>query len=105
MIPVLLFFCLSVFFSCKSKNETPESSKKEIPESSKKETPESIALQWCDLNSKVHAAPEGSAKEAATAARKKFETDMQEKFKENQVMLDNVGKAIEACEDASEGRK
>ena len=41
----------------------------------------------------------------ATAARKKFETEMQEKFKENQGMLDNVGKAIEGCEDASEGRK
>ena len=93
IIPVLLFFCLSAFLSCSSNSN------------SKKETPESIALQWCDLNGKVHNAAEGPAKEAAEAARKKFETEMQEKFKDNQAMLDNVGKAIEACEDASEGRK
>lgn len=111
MILVLQCFCLSALFSCNSK--TTESSKKKIPEYSKKQTtesgkkekPESIDLQWCDLNNKVYDAPEGSAKEAATAARKKFETEMQEKFKENQGMLDNVGKAIEDCEAASEGRK
>ena len=88
IILLLLSFCLFLF-SC----------------SSKKETPESIALQWCDLNSKVHAAPEGPAKESAKAERTKFENEMKEKFKDNQDMLDNIGKAIEGCEDASEGRK
>lgn len=70
----------------------------------KSETPETIAQEWCNLNGKVFAAAEGAEKETAKAARKKFETQMQEKYKDNQAMLDNVGKAIEACEDASEGK-
>jgi hypothetical protein len=89
-IPVLLSFCLFIF-SCSSSGKT--------------ETPESIALQWCDLNGKVHTAAEGTAKETAQAARKKFEEEMKEKFKDNQAMLDNIGKEIEKCENASEGRK
>lgn len=89
-ILVLLVFC-SFIFSCSN--------------TEKKETPESIAQQWCDLNGKVYAAAEGTAKEAAQAAREKFENEMKEKFKDNQAMLDNIGKEIEKCEDASEGRK
>lgn len=69
-----------------------------------KETAVSIAKQWCDLNGKVAKAADDAAKEAAKTAREKFEKEMQEKYKDNQAFLDEVGKEIEKCEDASEGR-
>lgn len=70
----------------------------------KKESAASVAQQWCDLNGKAYKAADGPDKEAATAARKKFEDDMQGRYKDNQAFLDEVGKEIEKCEDASEGR-
>lgn len=72
--------------------------------SSKKETAASIAEKWCNLNAKVHKASSESAKEAAEIVRKKFEKDMEAKYKENKAFMDEVGKEVEKCEDASEGR-
>ena len=72
--------------------------------SSKKETAASIAQQWCELNGKVHKAAEGAEKEAAQAAREKFEKEMEEKYKDNKTFMDEVGKEVEKCEGASEGR-
>lgn len=72
---------------------------------SKKETATSIAQQWCDLNAKVYKAAEGPAKEAAQAAREKFEKNMEEKYKDKKEFMDEVGKEVEKCEDKSEGRK
>lgn len=71
----------------------------------KKETAASIASKWCDLNGKAYKAAEGPEKEAAEAARKKFEKEMEEKYKDNKAFMDEVGKEVEKCEDASEGRK
>lgn len=73
-------------------------------EGDKKESAASIAQKWCDLNGKAYKAAEGSEKETAEADRKKFEDEMQGKYKDNQAFLDEVGKEIEKCEDASEGR-
>lgn len=70
----------------------------------KKQSPESIAQQWCDLNSKVYKAAEGPDKEVATEARKIFEKEIETKYKDNKAMRDDIMKAVEACEDASEGR-
>lgn len=72
--------------------------------SGKKETAASIAQKWCDLNAKVYKAAEGPAKEAAEKARKNFENKMEEKYKENKPFLEEIGKEVEKCEDASEGR-
>ncbi len=72
--------------------------------SSKKESASSIAQQWCDLNGKAFKAAEGAEKEAAEAARKKFEDDMEAKYKDDKAFMDEVGKEVEKCEDASEGR-
>lgn len=69
----------------------------------KKETAASIAQQWCDLNAKAYKA-EGAAKEAAEEAREKFEKQMEEKYKDNKAFMEEVGKEVEKCEDASEGR-
>lgn len=71
----------------------------------KKETAASVAQQWCDLNAKVYKAAEGPEKEAATAARKEFEKKMEEKYKDKKEFMDEVGKEVEKCEDASERRK
>ncbi len=70
---------------------------------SKKETAASIAQQWCDLNAKVHKA-DGDAKEAAKEVRKKFEENMESKYKSDEAFLKEIGKEVEKCEDASEGK-
>ncbi len=72
--------------------------------SSKKESAASIAQEWCDLNGKAYKAAEGPEKEAAVAARKKFEDNMSEKYKDDKAFMDEIGKEVEKCEDASEGR-
>lgn len=69
----------------------------------KKETAASIAQQWCDLNAKAYKA-EGAAKEAAEAKRKEFEKKMEEKYKGDEAFMKEIGKEVEKCEDASEGR-
>ena len=71
---------------------------------SKKETPTSIAQKWCDLNAKEYKATDGEAKDAAKTARKKFEKDMQAKYKNDESFMKEIGKEVEKCEDASEGR-
>ena len=72
--------------------------------SSKKETAASIAQKWCDLNEKVYKATDDAAKDAAKAVRKSFEKEMEAKYKDDQAFLDEVGKEVEKCEDASEGK-
>lgn len=69
----------------------------------KKESAASIAQKWCDLNSKAYKA-EGAAKEAAEEARGKFEKEMEEKYKDNKAFMDEIGKEVEKCEGASEGK-
>jgi len=69
-----------------------------------KESASSIAKKWCDLNGKVYKAEEGPAKEAAKTARKKFEEEMQAKYKDNKTFMDEIGKEVEKCEGASEGK-
>ncbi|MCX6318939.1 MAG: hypothetical protein NTW29_16795 [Bacteroidetes bacterium] len=71
----------------------------------KKQSASSIAQEWCDLNGKAYKAAEGPEKEAAEKARDKFEKDMEEKYKDNKAFMDEIGKEVEKCEDASEGRK
>lgn len=72
--------------------------------SDKKQSASSVAQQWCDLNGKVYRADE-SSKESAKAALKKFEDDIEAKYKNDKAFMDEVGKEVEKCEDASEGRK
>jgi len=70
----------------------------------KKETAVSIAQEWCDLNGKVAMAADEDAKNAAKKARSAFEQKMQEKYKDDKAFMDEIGKEVEKCEDASEGR-
>ncbi|MEO6612958.1 MAG: hypothetical protein ABIT05_10760 [Chitinophagaceae bacterium] len=72
--------------------------------SSKKETAASVAQKWCDLNGKEYKAAEGAEKDAAKQKRKDYERGMKEKYKADEAFLVEVGKEIEKCEDASEGR-
>lgn len=72
--------------------------------SSKKESAASIAQKWCELNGKAYKAADGPEKEAAEAARKKFEDEMEAKYKDDKPFMEEVGKEVEKCEDASEGR-
>ncbi|MBL7749152.1 MAG: hypothetical protein JNM19_17060 [Chitinophagaceae bacterium] len=69
----------------------------------KKQSAASVAKEWCDLNAKAHKA-EGPAKEAAEAARKKFEEKMEAKYKGDEAFMKEVGAEVEKCEAASEGR-
>lgn len=69
-----------------------------------KETPATVAQKWCDLNAKVYKAADGPEKEAAKAAREKFEKTMEEKYKSDDAFMKEVGKEVEKCEDASEGK-
>lgn len=71
---------------------------------SKKETAASIAQKWCDLNAKAYKAADGDAKEAAKMARKKFEDEMKAKYEKDEAFMKEIGKEVEKCEDASEGR-
>jgi hypothetical protein len=73
--------------------------------SAEKETAQSIAQKWCDLNGKAYRAEEGPEKEKAVAARKEFEKEMDQKYKNDKTFMDEVEKEVEKCEDASEGRK
>lgn len=69
-----------------------------------KESAASIAQEWCNLNAKVHKAESDMAKETAKEARKKFEDNMNEKYKDRQDFLKEIGNEVEKCEAASEGR-
>lgn len=69
----------------------------------KKESAASIAQKWCDLNGKAYKA-EGAEKEAAEAARDKYENEIEAKYKGDEAFMKEVEKEVEKCEDASEGR-
>jgi len=71
---------------------------------SKKETAVSVAQKWCDLNAKAYKAPDGPAKDAAEATRKKFEKEMEGKYKSDEAFMKEIEKEVEKCEAASEGR-
>jgi esterase/lipase len=71
--------------------------------SSKKETASSIAQKWCELNGKMYKA-EGDAKEAAKAALKTYESELQKKYEKDEAFMKEIGKEVEKCEDASEGK-
>ena len=89
IILVLLSFCLFLF-SC----------------SSKKETPASIAKKWCDLNAKVHQAPDGGPEYGrAKAARESFEKQMETKYGSDEAYMKKIEDEVEKCEDASEGKE
>ena len=69
-----------------------------------KESAASIAQKWCDLNAKVEKAATDEEKEMAKQARKKFETEMEAKYKGDEDFEKELEKEVEKCEDASEGR-
>jgi len=71
---------------------------------SKKETAASVAQKWCELNAKAYKAADGPAKEAAEMARKKFENEMEAKYKGDEAFKKELEKEVEKCEAASEGR-
>jgi hypothetical protein len=68
------------------------------------ETPESIGQAWCDLNGKVYTSSTSEEKDAAREALKKFENEIEEKYKDDKAMMEKIEAAAEACEDSSEGR-
>lgn len=70
-----------------------------------KESASSIAKKWCELNGKAYKAADGPEKEAAKAAVDKFEKEMEDKYKKDEAFMKEIGKEVEKCEDASEGRK
>jgi hypothetical protein len=47
---------------------------------------------------------DGAEYEAAKAARKKFENEMKAKYEKDEAFMKEIGKEVEKCEDASEGR-
>jgi hypothetical protein len=71
---------------------------------SKKESAAVIAQKWCALNAKVHNATDDAAKDAAKMLRQKFEKEMENKYKSNEAFMKEIGKEVEKCEGASEGR-
>ena len=91
-IPAIIAMIL-VLAACKGKGKAET-----------KETPASIAQAWCDLNGKYSRAAEGPEKDAAKAARKKFEDDMDAKYKKDDAFMKEIEKEVEKCEDASEGK-
>lgn len=72
--------------------------------SSGKESPKAIAEKWCDLNGKVHRAADGPEKDKAEAARKDYEESMQKKYDKDTAFMAQIGKEVEKCEAASEGK-
>ena len=71
---------------------------------SSKDSAKSVAQKWCDLNGKYTRATEGAVKDAAKAAREKFENDMVAKYKGKDDFMKEVGKEVEKCEATSEGK-
>ena len=70
----------------------------------KKETAASIAQKWCELNAKAYKATDGPAKDAAEMARKKFENEIEAKYKGDESFKKELEKEVNKCESASEGR-
>lgn len=73
---------------------------------SKKETAASIAQKWCELNAKMHKAPDGGSEYAAAKeALEKFENEMEAKYKGDEAFMKQIEQEVEKCEAASEGRE
>jgi hypothetical protein len=88
----VIFLCL-FFGACGGGNKEKE-----------KVTAASVAQKWCELNGKVSKAADDNQKEAAKNALKKWENDMEAKYKGDEAFLKEVEKEAEKCEAASEGR-
>ena len=70
-----------------------------------KDSAVSMAQKWCDLNAKAaKAAANGNSREAAKMNLEKFEDELEAKYKDNKAFMDELGKEVEKCEAASEGR-
>lgn len=69
-----------------------------------KPSAQSVAQKWCDLNEKAYKASDGPEKQAAEAAREKYEDEMEAKYKKDDAFMKEVEKEVEKCEGASEGR-
>jgi len=69
-----------------------------------KKSAASLAQKWCELNGKVTKASDDAEKEAAKAALKKWENDLEAKYKGDEAFMKEIEKEAEKCEDASEGR-
>ncbi len=82
----------------------PACSDKKSKDAKSFDSPAAAAQAWCDLNGKVARASNDAEKEAAKAARKKFEDDLEAKYKDDKAFMDNLEKEAEKCEDASEGK-
>ena len=70
----------------------------------KSESAASIAKEWCDLNGKVAKANTPEEKAKAEEKRREYEKKIEEKYKTDTVMRNQVMVEVEKCEDASEGR-
>ena len=69
-----------------------------------KESASSIAQKWCDLNGRVEKAQTDEAKDAAKQMRKKFENEIDQKYKGDEKLMKEINDEIEKCENASEGK-
>ncbi len=70
----------------------------------KEKTAADIAAEWCELNGKVAKAAEGAEKEAAKEAIKKWENEIEAKYKDNEAFIKKIQNEAEKCEAASEGK-
>jgi hypothetical protein len=48
--------------------------------------------------------PKVMPKEAAKAALKTYESELQKKYEKDEAFMKEIGKEVEKCEDASEGK-
>ena len=71
-----------------------------------KQSASSIAQKWCDLNGKAHraAATGGAELDKAQSEVKKFENEMEAKYKNDPAFMKEIERETEKCEAASEGR-
>ena len=70
-----------------------------------KETPASVAEKWCTLNGKVYKSAYGKEKDAARTLLHQFEMEMEARYKEDSVFMNEIEKEVEKCEGVSEGRQ
>lgn len=66
---------------------------------------EEIAKEWCDLINKDHQATDEVSKNKAHKALQKFESDIEEKYKNDEAFLEKVDEETDKCIDDSEGVK
>lgn len=90
----VIFLCL-FFAACGGKESGKEKGK---------ESATSIAQKWCDLNAKVEKAATDEEKDIAKEARKKYENEMDAKYKGDEAFKKELEKEVNKCEAASEGR-